>query len=133
MAFSDTLTLDGRAGTEASFVTVKTNDATVTRRINTLTTPTEPGYLDIKHDVQGAGANIRDRHNVVATISKMDNGVPQRASASFTLTLPRSSVITSDDMADLVSYVVDLITSGGFGDSGLVATTNLTKLARGES
>lgn len=133
MAFSETLQLDGRSGILADFVTIKTNDPSVTRRINTSTTPTEPGYLDIKHDVQGSGSTARDRHNVVASLTKADNGVPQRASVSLTLTVPRSSVITQNDLDDLVSYVVDLITSGGFGDSGLVANTNLVKLARGES
>lgn len=133
MSLTSTLTLDGTTGTEASFV-LQTTDSTGARRINSATTLAAPESLIIKHSKSGSGANAVDRHLVQFSRTELDSaGVPRTAIVNFTMAVPQSSVFTTSEITDLASYLVDLITDGGFSGTGMVGTTNITALLRGES
>lgn len=133
MSFTDTLSLDNAAGAEATFVLLS-RDATGTRRLDNSSTPAEPRACVIKHTTSGVGQAAVDRHLVQFSITKLDaETIPRTGIVNLTLTVPRATVITSAMIYDLVSNVVDLISDGGFTESGLAGTVALAQLVRGEA
>lgn len=104
------------------------------RRIDVTSTPTEPRLLEVKHTTSGSGKNIVDRHLISASKVALDGaGVPFRGVVNLTFSMPRSTAISSTDMFDLASAIFDLVCDGGFGDSGMSATTTASAILRGES
>jgi len=133
MSFTDTLTLDDATGDDTVYVK-QTSDTTGTRRFNTATTNAEPGSLVIKHTSSGAGVNAVDRHLVQFSLTKLDaNDIPRNAIVNFTMAVPRATAITSAEVIDLVSNLIDLISDGSFSAAGIGGTVALTQLLRGES
>lgn len=129
---TNNLTLDGATGTEVTYNLIS-QDSTGTRRVDTASTLAEPSVLQIKHSVQGSGADAVDRHLISLSANKLSSGKPRAAVINFTAAVPRDSVITSAIVLDLIAQLVDLITDGGFSGSGFAGTTNLTAFLRGES
>lgn len=133
MSFTDTLTLDDATGDAVEYALVG-RDLNGSSRINTATTATEPSNFVIKHSKSGSGSNMVDRHLVQVSKTLSDSaGVSRTAIVNFTMAVPRSSVITQAHVIDMVSNLIDFIANGGFSDTGIAATTNLTALLRGES
>lgn len=133
MALTSTLTLDGSTGTEASFV-LQGTDANGSRRINSATTLAAPELCTIKHSKTGSGVNAIDRHLVQFSRTEADAaGVPRTATVNFTIAVPQSSVFSTTEVIDLVAYLVDLISDGGFSGSGFAGTTALNQILRNES
>lgn len=133
MAFTDTLTLDDATGDAITYALVG-RDLNGSTRINTATTAAEPSNFVVKHSKSGTGSGVVDRHLVQVTKTLNDStGVPRTAIVNFTLAVPRNSVITSAMVIDLVSNLIDFIADGGFSDTGIGGTVNLTALLRGES
>jgi hypothetical protein len=127
------LALDGSTGVEATF-NLQTYLPDGARRIDAASTLVEPKTLVIKHSSSGKGAGIVDRHLISAVSAQSDDaGVPYNATVNLTMAVPRNSVFSTADILDLVSYVVDFITDGGFTGSGMAGTTNASAILRGES
>lgn len=133
MSFTDTLTLDDASGDDTVYVKLS-QDSTGTRRLNSASTSAEPSALVIKHTSSGAGVNAVDRHLVQFSQTKLDaNDIPRSAIVNFTMAVPRATVITSAMVIDLVSNLIDLISDGTFGPTGIGGTVALTQLLRGEA
>lgn len=133
MSFTDTLTLDDATGDAVTYALIG-RDLNGSSRINTATTATEPANFVIKHSRSGANSNVVDRHLVQVTKTKSDTaGVSRTAIVNLTIAVPRSAVITQDDVIDMVSNLIDFIADGGFSDTGIAGTVALTALLRGES
>jgi len=133
MALTDTLTLDGATGTEATFA-LQGRDNSGSRRIDSASTLTEPRLLTIKHSKTGNGVNAIDRHLVQLSRTELDSAtVPRTAIVNLTITVPQSAVFTNAEIYDMVAYLVDLISDGGFTGSGFTGTTALAQLLRSES
>jgi hypothetical protein len=134
LAFDDTLTLDDASGDATTYVRVAPVNGEASRRINTATTLAEPGYLVIKHQVTGSKGAQTDRHLISATQTKLSSaGDPKNAVVNLSLSADRDSVITAAMIQDLLSVIIDLISDGGFGDSGMAGSTNFGKVMRGEA
>lgn len=127
------LALDNSTGVESTFnLQVYLPDGA--RRIDSVSTLTEPRTLEIKHSVTGKGAAMIDRHLISAVNQQSDAaGVPFKAIVNLTIAAPRNTVFSNTDLADLVSFVVDFISDGGFSGAGIAGTTNLSAVLRGES
>jgi hypothetical protein len=127
------LALDNSTGVETTFNLQKyLPDGAL--RIDAASTLTEPKCLEIRHTASGKGAAIIDRHLLSAYAVKADDaGAPVKATVNFTISAPRNAVFSNSDIFDLVSYVIDAVSDGGFSGSGLAGTTNLLALLRGES
>jgi hypothetical protein len=127
------LALDNSTGTESTF-NLQAYLPDGARRIDTASTLTEPRTLEIKHTASGKGAAVVDRHLIAAVSQQADAaGIPYRATVNLTIAVPRNAVFSNTDVADLISYVVDFISDGGFSGSGIAGTTNLLAVLRGES
>lgn len=127
------LALDGSTGTEATFA-LQSYLPDGARRIDAASTLVEPTFLEIKHSATGKGSAIVDRHLISASRQEADaGGNPFKATVNLTIALPRNTVFSNGEVADLVSYLVDFITDGGFSGSGIAGTTNLSAILRGES
>jgi hypothetical protein len=133
MSFTATQTLDDASGDDVTYVLIS-QDANGTRRLNSASTLAEPADMIVRHSVQGSGQNAVDRHLIQFTWTKLDTaGVPRKATINFTVAVPRSTVITSTMVNDMIANLVDFIADGGFTTSGFAGVTNLTALLRGES
>jgi hypothetical protein len=132
MSFTTTLTLDDASGDAVAYTTVS-NGVDGVKRLDVASTLAAPGIMQIKHSVNGSGANAIDRHLVQFSRTADSSGVPRTAVVNLTLAIPRDAVITNGMVADLVSNLIDFIADGTFGDSGIGGVTNLTALLRGES
>jgi len=133
MSFTDTLTLDNASGTEATFALIA-RDSTGTVRRNTATTNAEPELLSVRHSVSGKGADAVDRHLFQVVRTELDaGGKARQATVNLTISHPRATVITDAEVFNMVAYIVDHLTDGGFSGSGMAGTTALTQLLRGES
>jgi len=134
LALTDTLTLKSSAGASHTF-NLLYKDINGTKRIDVAGTLTEPGPNVIKHTTSGQGVNIVDRHLIQFSKTLLDAlGVPRTATVNMTIALPRSVVLTNTVVADLISYLVSLITDGSFSaTTGMAGTTNLASLLRNES
>jgi hypothetical protein len=49
------------------------------------------------------------------------------------MAVPQSASITNTKVIDLVANLIDLISDGGFTDSGMAGNVAITQLLRGES
>jgi hypothetical protein len=127
------LALDNSTGVEATFNLQKyLPDGAL--RIDVASTTTESKSLEIRHTSSGKGAASIDRHLISSYWTKPDvAGVPFKATVNLTLAVPRNAVFSNADILDLVAYVIDLISDGGFSGSGLAGTTNASAVLRGES
>jgi hypothetical protein len=133
MSLTDTLTLDGASGVEASFV-LQGRDNQGSRRIDSASTLTEPRLLTVKHSKTGTGANAIDRHLIQFTRTELDAAtIPRTATVNLTIAVPQSSVFSAAEIQDMVAYLVDLISDGGFTGSGFAGVTNLGAILRSES
>jgi hypothetical protein len=127
------LTLDDASGDAVAYnLQVYLPDGA--RRIDVASTPTEPRLLEIRHSTSGKDANTVDRHLISASVTKVDGaGTPRKGIVNLTLTQPRSTSISNNDVLDCLAAIIDLIGDGGFGDSGFTGTTNASAILRGES
>jgi hypothetical protein len=133
MSLTATQTLDDASGDAVTYSLIG-EDKTGSIRMDSATTLTEPRKLEIKHSSSGKGADVVDRHLVQASHLKVaGTGQTRTAVVNLTLAVPRDSVITATIVQDLLAAIIDLITDGGFGDSGFVGVTNLSAIMRGES
>jgi hypothetical protein len=133
MSLTDTLTLDNSSGTEATF-SLQGRDNQGSRRIDTASTLTEPRSLIIKHSKTGNGVNAIDRHLIQFSRTELDSAtVPRTAIVNLTMAVPQSAVFSSSEIKDMVAYLVDLVSDGGFSGSGFAGTTALDQLLRSES
>lgn len=127
------LSLDDMTGDEIAF-NLQAYLPDGARRIDITSSPTEPRILEIRHSVTGRDASAVDRHLISASLTKMDaSGQPKKGTVNLTFAQSRSTVISNNDMFDLLSAIVDLVCDGGFSSSGMAGTTNASALLRGES
>jgi len=127
------LALDGSSGVEATFA-LQSYLPDGARRIDVASTLVEPTFLEIKDSAKGKGNAVVDRHLISASRQETDAaGTPYKATVNLTIAAPRNLVFSNGELADLVSYLVDFITDGGFSGAGIAGTTNLSAILRGES
>lgn len=124
------LTLDKADGTDVVFRLVST-DTTGSRRIDIASTLALPATLVIKHSVSGKSPNVIDRHLV-----QLNKVIPTAVgsvtlTANFTLTVPRDVAVTSAEVFDITSNVLDFLSDSAL--TGYAAHANLEALLRGES
>lgn len=130
--FTETLTLDDASGDDVVYALILNGANDGSKRIDTASTLSEPGVLQIKHSVSGSGPNAIDRHLVQLSRTKISAGVPRTLTVNFTVAVPRDVAITNQLVFDAVSNLVDFISDGSFSSSGIGGTTNLVSLLRGE-
>lgn len=127
------LALDGRAGTETTFVLLPQTNG-ITTRVDNQSTLSEPNVLEIQHTSTGPAGGLTDRHLIRRTSKKLDSaGVQRVATVNLTVNVPRTAVFTTNDILDMVAHIVDLVSDGGFSGSGFAGTTALSAILRGES
>jgi len=130
---TSTLTLDDASGDATEYVQISLDTSGSVRR-NSATTNAEPSTLSIKHSRTGKGVNAVDRHLIQFAKTELDSlGVPRTSIVNLTMAVPQATVVTNQDIFDLVANLVDLVSDGGFTDSGMAGTTILTQILRGES
>lgn len=101
--------------------------------IDISTNLTEPGRMRILHSSSGKGTETVDRHLVQLARTKLDaNGVPRVLTLNFTLSVPRSTVISNQIVYDAVANLLDLLSDGGL-TTPLTDTDAVAQLIRGES
>lgn len=122
---ADNLTLSGRTGVDCAFKRVVEPNGGLLR-IDTTQPLAESHQILVKHSKQGNGVATVDRHLVQASRTKLSaTGTPRTAIVNLTVAIPRDTVVTQDDVLDLIAYIVDYISTGGFtAAGGLQATTN---------
>jgi hypothetical protein len=131
MALTDDLVLDDVSGDDVTY-RLTTRQADGSKRIDIATTLSEPAFLTIRHSQTGKGSDTVDRHLVQFTRTKMDvNGVPRTLTVNLTISVPRTSVITSTIVNDQVANLIDFLMSGGL--TTLASTSNIDSLMRSES
>jgi hypothetical protein len=128
---SESQVLDSVSGADVTYKLIKSSSDGTTR-IDVATNATAPALMTIKHSVSGRGADAIDRHLVQFSRTVLETSGAQRtATVNFTVAVPRSSVITSTIVKDLICNLADLIADGVIAS---MATTNtLDALLRGES
>lgn len=133
MALSDPLSLENSANAAKSF-TRTGFDSSGSNWIDTSSSASEPRGLKIKHQVSGRGKDAVDRHLLSFYVTQLDaDGVPRTAVVNTTVAVPRSDVITSTHVYDLIANCIDLLTAGQWaGIQTALTTTNVDKLLRGE-
>jgi len=133
MSLTDTLTLDDASGDATEFVLIS-RDGSGTVRRNSASTNAEPWTLVVNHKQTGSGLDIVDRHLIqAARLVRDTQGKARTAIVNVTLAVPQHEDVTDGMIMDMFANITDLLTDGGFGDSGMTGTTNLTKVLRGES
>lgn len=130
--FNDTLTLDDQSGDATAYARRRyTPDGS--EYLLTAGTLTEPQSLAFQHSSSGKGADVVYRHLVSGRKTIIDsNGIPRVGIVNVTFAQPVNG-ISNQHLIDLFSNIVDLLTDGGFGDSGMTGTTNVTALLQGQS
>ncbi|DAD50127.1 coat protein [ssRNA phage Zoerhiza.1_19] len=124
------LTLDKADGTDQIFRLVST-DQSGSRRIDIASTLSLPSTLTIKHSSSGKSPNIVDRHlvQVNKTIASAVGSVV--VNANFTLTVPRDVAVTSTEVQDVISTLLDFLTDSTL--TGYPSHANVDAILRGES
>lgn len=126
------LTLDDQSG-DATVYELRRYLSDGSERILGVSTLTEPQYIVIQHTTSGAGPSQVHRHLVSGRKTVVDsNGVPRQGTVNVTFSQPVSG-ITNQMLIDLFANLVDLLTDGGFGDSGMTGVTNVTAILQGQS
>lgn len=132
MNFTTDIVLDDADGTDITFKRVGSLQ-NGSRWIDSATTLTAPAFLEILHNVTGKASDAVDRHLVRMTRTLADAaGVPRTLTANFTLAVPRSAIITSQIVYDLVANLLDFLTDQAL-TAGLADTDCISSLLRGES
>lgn len=103
------LALDSSTGTEATFnLQSYATDGAV--RIDVASDNSRSQFLEVRHTASGKGVAAIDRHLISAYAVELDGaGVPYKATVNLTIAKPRNAVFSTVEIADLVSYIVDLI------------------------
>lgn len=126
MALASTLTLKNEAAAAKTFVSTIVNGQSTTR-IDSGTTLNAPTRMVISHTTSGKGNDLMDRHLIQATRVENDAlGVPMTTVVNLTLAVPRRTV-TNTTVYDLVSFIKDLIDTGG------TKSTDLDAILQGQS
>lgn len=129
MALSDTQTLDDASGDDVAYVLLGRGETSAVR-MDSASTPAEPGKLAIRHSLQGSGVSAIDRHLVQFTRTVDNDPGPITITANFTLAVPRHESVTNQIVYDLVANLVDFLSAGGMAT---LTTTTIEALLRGES
>jgi len=127
--FDATLTLDDASGDDVVYVLNK-QDGTGSERMDQASSLAEPAVLRIKHSVTGKGLDAVDRHLVQIARTEASDGSSATAIVNFTVTVPRSSLITSQIIFDMTANLLDFLMAGGLTT---LTTTNVAKLLLNES
>ncbi|DAD50295.1 coat protein [ssRNA phage Zoerhiza.4_26] len=120
MSLAASLTLKNEAASNRTFVEtiVQPNGRTRLDSATSLQTPTK---LVISHSTSGTGDGLVDRHLIQATRVELDsNGVPFTTIVNLTIAVPRKST-SNTTVYDLVSFIKDLIDTGGVKSADLDA------------
>lgn len=122
MALSDPLTLTV-SGTDTVFVKTRTNADGATR-MNEATELTTPELLVIRHQVQGKGNAITDRHLLQLSRAERDSesGVIHTAQMNVSIVIPRVGLFSTAEVIRLFALQKELLTDA-----------NLARVLRGES
>jgi len=130
---ANTITLDDASGDETDYILISQDSGGSIRR-HSIDSLAEPGFLNIKHSVSGAGADAVDRHLVQFTRTLLStSGKARTGIVNLTINFPRDAVVTQQIMIDLVANLVDLVSDGGFTVTGMAGTNNIVAVLRGES
>lgn len=132
MNFTADIVLDDADGTDVTFKRVGSLQ-NGSRWIDAATTLTAPAFMEILHNSTGKGSDIIDRHLVRFTRTLADAaGVPRTLTGNYTLAVPRSAIITTQVVIDLVANQLDFLTDQAL-TAGLADSDCILSLLRGES
>jgi hypothetical protein len=127
------LTLDDASGDAVTY-NLQNYPQNGAQRIDVSRASNEPRTLLIQHTASGKGSAVVDRHLISAKVTELDaGGSPFTATVNLTMAVPRSTAISQTDVLDCLAAIIDLVSDGGFGDSGFTGTTNAAAILRGES
>lgn len=84
-----------------------------TRRQTVDSSPTEPVQMIIRHSAGGKSPDVVDRHNVIFSITKIDEdtGKVLTVQTSVTITVPRNTVVTDLMILDTVTFARNFLES----------------------
>lgn len=120
MSLADPLSLKNEAAAARSFAKTITTPSSVTR-IDSATSAATPTLLVVSHNTSGSGDSIADRHLIQASRRELDtNGIPFTTVVNLTISVPRKTT-TSTTVYDLVSFIKDLVDTGGVKSADLDA------------
>lgn len=129
MAFADPLVLDDASGDDVTYNLTSQGQGGTTR-LDAATTLAAPALFKIQHSVTGKGRAAVDRHLVQCTRTLADTSNEATLTVNFTISAPRSALITDQIVYDQVANLLDFLMAGGLST---LTTTNIQKLLRGES
>jgi len=129
MSISTPIVVDDASGDDVTYSRVG-GDTTSSRFIDVSSTIAEPGLFEIKHSVNGSGAQLVDRHLVSLKRTVATTPLPVSLVVNLTIAVPRNAVVTNQMVYDACANVIDFVSAGGLAT--LTATT-IDSLLRGET
>jgi len=129
MSITSPIVVDDASGDDITYARVG-GDTTSSRYIDVASTLSEPGLFEIKHNVQGTGASVIDRHLVSLKRTVVASPVPVSLTVNFTVAVPRNAVVTNQMVYDAVANVIDFVSAGGLAT---LTTTTIDSLLRSET
>lgn len=124
------LTLDNASGTDVIYRLVS-QDSNGTRRIDIAGNMALPATLIIKHSTTGKAPNIVDRHLVQLNRTLPTATGVVTLNVNFTLTIPRDAAVSTTNVHDIVSNLLDFLSDSAL--TGFASTANVDAIIRGES
>lgn len=124
------LILDKKDGSDVTFRLFSTS-TDGSRRSDIASTLALPTILTIKHSQQGKSPNVVDRHLVQLSKTLATAAGTTQVICNFTVTVPRDVAVSTANVHDVISHVVDFLTD--LTSTGLATTANIDAILRGES
>jgi len=129
MSIATPIIVDDASGDDVTFARVG-GDTSSSRFIDVASTLSEPGLFEIKHNLQGSGASVIDRHLVSLKRTIAASPSPVSLTVNFTIAVPRNAVVTNQMVYDAVANVIDFVSAGGLAT---LTTTTVDSLLRSET
>lgn len=129
MSISSPIVVDDASGDDITFARVG-GDIFSSRFIDVASTLAEPNLLEIKHQQQGSGNNVTDRHLVSLKHTVSASPAPVTLVTNFTVSVPRNAAVTPQMIYDSVANVIDFVSGGGLAT---LTTTAVDSLLRNET
>lgn len=128
---SANITLKDASGDNVEYKQIVSKTIGEVFRIDPAKPHNEPRTLAIRHTVQGKGATLADRHNMVFSETVKDGGsVSSTGQISLTAVSPRTGGVTEQHLVDLAANLVSFLTAGAV--TSIADTSNIRAWLRGE-
>lgn len=129
MSITTPIVVDDASGDDITFARIG-GDVSTSRFIDVTSTMSEPNLFEIKHNVQGSGASVIDRHLVSLKKTVSASPLPVSLVVNLTIAAPRNAAVTNQMVYDCVANVIDFVSAGGLAT---LTTTTIDSLLRSET